>query len=147
MVAEWLHTFPIRADMNPAKGCQRAPKTSCEHEAITQSMSVVEQYIMEWVDTGRPGFRGGWISSAQLDVALREVGMGGRVAPNRRKAMLESLGYGMHPHLAEGKSPVELMAEGGKRPRLYVRQSNAILTNLTDKNVISDMYCKAQGYA
>ncbi len=147
MVAEWLYTFPIRDDMNPAKGCQRAPETSCENEAITQSLGVVEQYIMEWVDTGRPGFRGGWISSAQLDVALREVGMGGRVAPNRRKAMLESLGYGMHPHLAEGKSPVELMAEGGKRPRLYVRQSNAILTNLTDKNVISDMYCKAQGYA
>lgn len=147
MVAEWLHTYPIRADMNPAKGCQRAPETSCSQEAIIQSLSVVEQYIMEWVDTGRAGFRGGWISSAKLDEALREVGMGSRVAPNRRKAMLESLGYGMHPGLAEGKSPVELMAEGGKRPRLYVKQSNTILTGLTDKNVICEMYCKAQNYA
>ena len=145
-VAGWLAAYPIRDEFNPATRCQRAPETSCVTEAITQSLGVVEQYVEEWIETGRTGFNGGWISSAKLEDALKEVGLASRMAPNKRRAMLANLGYVAHPYLAEGKCPVELFSEGGKRPRLYVKTSNAILYNLADKNTIVDMYCKAQNY-
>jgi hypothetical protein len=142
-VAGWLASYPIREDLNPATKCQRAPRTSSMGEAIRESLGVVEQHIMEWVDSERTGFRGGWISSAKLEDALKDAGLASRVAPNRRKAILDAIGYQLHPGLAEGKCPIELMAEGGRRPRLYATGS---VLDLTDRNAICAAYCTAQGY-
>jgi hypothetical protein len=146
-VAGWLERYSIPDELNPATTCQRAPETSCTEEAVTASLGVVEQYITEWVETQRVGFRGGFISSTKLDEALKEVGMAARVAPNRRKSMLESLGYVPHPNLTEGKSHIELISEGGKRPRIYVKRSNSIISGLSDKNEIMNLYCRSQNYA
>lgn len=146
-VAGFLSQYSIPDELNPATGCQVAPETSCLTEAVEQSLGPIEQHIAEWVETGRVGFRGGFISSAKLEDALKDAGLAGRIAPNKRKAMLERLGYTLHPNLIEGKSPVELMSEGGRRPRIYVKKGNSIIFGLTDKNEIINLYCRSQNYA
>ena len=45
IVSEYLHTFPIPAEFNPAIECQRAPQTTTSAEAIAASAGSVEQEI------------------------------------------------------------------------------------------------------
>src|SRR6185437_1488528 len=82
IVSEFLHTYDIPDEFNPATKCQRAPLTSSTESAVTHGLGSLEQEILEAIEQGRPGFRGGWISSLQLDRLLGELNLKRRISHN-----------------------------------------------------------------
>lgn len=123
MVADYLESYEIPEDLDPSGACHRAPLTSSTEEAIEASLGSVEQTILEAIELGKPGFRGGWISSIQLDRLLKTEGMHKRMPHNRRRAMLKMLGYDRHPGLTDGRAGSFITEEEGK-PVLYVRHNH-----------------------
>lgn len=121
-VTHYLRTYPIPEEFNFARGCHRAPRTSSTDEAIEQGLGRVEQEIVEAVEQGRPGFLGGWISSLALDKLLRDLKLDGRAPRARRRDILRTLGYEMHPALPQGRVNNPVLPDGAK-PRLYLRPS------------------------
>jgi hypothetical protein len=134
IVAEYLHTFPIPAEFNPAGDCQRAPDTSTTSEAIHASSGMIEQEIEECIAQGLPGFSGGWISSMYLERLLERIGFQRKITHARRKEILESLGYHWHPALRDGRVNNTVYPDGGK-PRLYIHESNMAMQITAIKEV------------
>lgn len=142
IVSEYLWTLPIPDEFNPARGCQRAPRTSSTDEAIAASLGRVEQEILEAVDQGLPGFSGGWISSLAVDRLLEKIGRAGAVAPNKRRDMLRELGYDWHPALFNGRTNNAVSPDGGK-PRLFIKAGHPALA-LKGPAEVAQAYSKAQ---
>jgi hypothetical protein len=142
-VHEFLATYPIKDEFNPATHCHRAPKTSSTDEAIEYSLGGVEQQVLEAIGEGRKGFRGGWVSSMALNELIESLPRGMQPALNKRREVMRSLGYDYHPGLSEGRVSRIIMSEQGK-PRLYVKRDHpaAMLTGMD--NIIRG-YEAAQG--
>lgn len=140
---EFLATYPIDPEFDPAGACQVAPKTSSTHTAIKESLGQVEQHIMEVIAQGRQGFLGGWVSSVMLDRVLEDLGRGGRVPHHKRRAMLQSLGYDWHPALADGRTNNPVSPDGAK-PRLFVHASQTELLALATAAEVAAAYTAAQ---
>lgn len=120
-----------------------APVTSSTREAVSASLGRAEQEIMESVEQGEQGFSGGWISSIMLDKLLDTKRV---VVPrNKRKEMVEKLGYIVHPGLTNGRTSSVVMPDGGK-PRLYVTVGHLSL-NATKPSEVERMYMDAQNRA
>lgn len=119
-VAHYLATDPIPDEWNPATRAIRAPKTTATEEAITAGLGVVEQEVLEAIEQGLAGFRGGWVSSTALDKLLGVLGKSQAIPRNKRRDLLTALGYMPHPALPDGRSAVQ--DTDGSRPRLYVRK-------------------------
>lgn len=120
IVSELLHTYPIRDEFNPATSCQRAPATTSTEAAIEASRGGVEQEILEAIEQGLPGFAGGWISSIMLDKLFERLNVARRIPPNKRKDLLQGLGYIQHPGLVDGRVNNLITPDLGK-PKLYVK--------------------------
>lgn len=143
IVTHLLKNHQIPAEFNPATKCQRAPVTSSTAEAIEQSLGVAEQVVLEAIEDGtRPGFKGGWVSSVQLDRLLDDAGKGRSVPVNRRRDMMRTLGYDWHPALPGGRVNNPVMPDGA-RPRLYVAKGHASLS-LTVSADVAKAYADAQ---
>jgi len=140
VVTHHLRTMAIAAEMDPARGLSRAPRTSATDEAIAASLGRVEQEILEAIDEGRPGFAGGWVSSIMLDRLLSDVR--GHVARNKRKELLATLGYEPHPALAAGRVNEVVTPDNGK-PKLYVKRGH-LSANLATAKGVAEAYSKAQ---
>lgn len=119
IVADYLMRYEIPDDWNPATRCSRCPTTSATPEAITHSLGAAEQEILEAIGQGLQGFRGGWIASTALDGLLARLGKSAAIPRNKRREVLESLGYKQHPALPDGRSTAP--DTDGTRPYLYVR--------------------------
>jgi hypothetical protein len=141
IVLNFLRTFEIPDKLNFAKGARRAPKTTATEEAITAGLGSVEQDILEAISAGRVGFKGGWISSHHLQTLLSETGKGKFIARNKRRDMLQFLGYTPHPMLKEGR--MELQLVDGTRPTLYVKRGHSS-SEITDAMLIKHLYETAQ---
>lgn len=113
-VAEYLHTYEIPDQLNPATYCQRAPKSSSTDEVVKTSLGFVEQCVLEAIEEERQGFRGGYVSSKCLNDLLKEIKYDNRMSPVKRKEMLEGLGYRKHPWLRNGRVDNPVAAEGAK---------------------------------
>ena len=124
IVTDFLNTFPIPNEFNPATSCQRAPATTSTAAAILASTGGIEQEIEEAIAQGLPGFCGDWISSMQLDAMLERLGAARRFTHSKRKEMLENMGYVYHPALPDGRVNNTVLPDGGK-PRLFVRIGSA----------------------
>jgi hypothetical protein len=142
IINEFLHTFPIPDEFNPATTCQRAPVTTSTELAIVESLGSVEQEILEAVAQEKTGFSGGWISSSALDALINDMGARRRLPLNRRTELMKSLGYVTHPGLKDGRSPVNIMMDGTK-PILYIRTDHRDRV-LTDPVAIVAAYTEAQ---
>lgn len=124
IIAEFLHTYPIPAEFNPAGDMHRAPHTSTTDAAMQESRGGVEQQIAEVIAQETPGFMGGWVSSIMLDRLITEtLKMGGRLSLNKRRGLLKGMGYVMHPGLPEGRvnNPVQ---PDGRKPQLYILENH-----------------------
>lgn len=143
IVSEFLHTWPIPDEYNPATSCQRAPTTTSTEEAISESLGGVEQEILEAVEQGLPGFAGGWVSSMALDNLLGNLNASRRVPINKRRDLMASLGYVYHPGLKDGRVNNTVLPDGGK-PRLFIRQDSP-QRFLTGAAEIAAAYSTAQG--
>lgn len=121
IVSELLHTYPIASEFNPAYGMHRAPETSSTGAALRDSLGSVEQQIAEAIAQDTPGFMGGWVSSIQLDRLISDtLRQGNKISLNKRREMLTTMGYILHPGLVDGRvnNPVQ---PDGKKPQLYVK--------------------------
>jgi hypothetical protein len=141
-VTDYLHTYQVDAEFNPAGNCTRAPRTSAHAEVLVEALGPVEQEIMAAVTEDRPGFIGPWISSLALDRLLTSTGNDKKIPRNRRRALLESLGYVRHPHLVDGRTNNAVLPDAGKTA-LYVKKGHPAL-ELQGPAVIADRYSKAQ---
>lgn len=144
-ITHFLRNMQIRDELNPAVLCHRAPLTSSTQEAIRISMPAHEQEIQEAIDEGRPGFANGWVSSHMLEKLLDERGLSRRFPINRRGQLMSSMGYVLHPALKEGRTTSPLLAEDGKRPKLYIREGHLAL-NLTIPADVIATYMRDQNY-
>lgn len=143
VVAHYLRTMPIPAELDPARGLHRAPRTTATAEAIEVSRGRVEQEILEAVEEGRPGFAGGWVSSRYLNDMIDRLRAG--VPQAKRRALMQSLGYDWHPVLHNGRTNDVVMPDNGK-PKLYVRAGHLAL-QLTTPKAVADAYADAQAKA
>lgn len=139
---EFLATYAIPDEFNPAHG-HIAPITTSTNEAISQSLGRIEQEILEAIDRGDVGFKGGWVSSMAIDKLLQNIGYARSIAPNKRREIMLNLGYDYHPALVGGRVNNNILCDNGK-PRLYVHRNNTLLLNMTEPSVIASVYSTAQ---
>lgn len=135
VVSEYLHTFEIPDDHNPAVLAKRAPYTTSTQTAIEQGLGRIEQRVLELIEQDQVGFRYGWVSSMSLDRALKEMGLDNRVPMNKRREMMKTLGYDWHPALDNGRCNRIVMPDNGK-PRLYIHESSKHLHITTPSGVV-----------
>ncbi len=140
IVNEWLHAYALTAELDPAQQCVRAPETSSSATARSLSLGRAEQEIMEAIEAGEPGFAGGWLSSIMLDRLLDRIKA--PVPRIKRRALVEALGYRLHPGLSDGRTAGTVTPDGGK-PRLFVKDGHLSL-QLTNPGAIGKAYTSAQ---
>lgn len=119
IAADYLATYDIPAELNFAKDCKRAPVTTSTGAAIEASMDTGEQEVVEAIESGMEGFRGGWVASHALNMVLDRVQRARNIAKNKRRSMLKTMGYVPHPGVKDGRVPMPL--PDGQRPRLYIK--------------------------
>lgn len=137
-VAHYLMTDPVDADFSP----QYAPDTTSAAEHIRVSFGAAEQEILEKARAGVPGFAGGYINSVRVDELLTSMGRARALPREQRQAMIESLGYQVHPGLPEGRL-AGLLSDGTTGPVIYVTDDHTTL-GLTDAKIIRGLYEAAQ---
>lgn len=141
IVNDYLRSYAIPDELNPATKCNRAPETTTTAQAIEAGLGRIEQEIIEAKEEGRVGFCGDWLSSIKFTELLEEKHL--RVSRNKMREILHEMGYIPHPALKGGRVNNLIPTEGGK-PRLYIR-SGAIHANLTQPTEIIRCYLQAQG--
>lgn len=142
IVSEFLHTFEIPDIYNPATLCKRAPATTSTENAITHGLGGIEQEVLEAIEQGVPGFRGGWVSSMMLERLLEKLNATRRIPQNKRRDLLISLGYDWHPGLKDGRVNRNVSPDTAK-PRLFIKNDHAD-KHIIGGSLIADAYEKAQ---
>lgn len=120
VVHDYLASYEIPAELNPAKGCVHAPPTSSVLEAIEASKDTAADTLDELLGSGQPGLRGGWVNANALRVAL------GRDMPTVA-ALTDQLarrGYVPHPALAANRGLTRDPLADGKKGRLYITRGH-----------------------
>lgn len=145
MVAHYLATLqiPEQYGLNWFKG--RAPRSSHHMDAIAAGLGVVEQEVVEAIEREEMGFRGGWISSQALDRLLERLGRANRVPLNRRREMLQTIGYDWHPSLPGGRVNNPVLPDGAK-VKLFIKTGHPA-RDLTKPADVAAAYTQAQGVA
>ena len=141
---QYLRQYQIPDELNPATLCQVAPATSSTAEAVRASMGGIEQEIMEAVEEGRAGFAGGWISSFAFDKLLDDRRSGSRIPRNKRKDILNGLGYVWHPALLDGRVKTVISDCGASgRPRLFCHKGSDVI-HIQNSGEATRLYQEAQ---
>jgi hypothetical protein len=110
IVADWLMNYPIERGAIS----MRAPETTSTAAAVDMSRGPVERMIMEAVEDGLPGFRGGWISAGAVAARIRITSAARAVSATTIHTIIEGLGY-----VACGRAPRPFLQED-KDSRPYV---------------------------
>lgn len=142
-VAHYLATLPIPEGFGLRWFMGRAPRTSYHGAAVEASMGPVEQEVNEAIERGDQGFCGGWVSSAALDRLLERVCRNRPLAINKRREVMQNLGYDWHPALKDGRTNNVVMPDGVK-VKLFVRMDSPF-RSLTSPAEVSAAYSQAQG--
>jgi len=146
IMAHYLQTYEVPAELNPAVEhgglMHRAPETSSTSEALQIGQGAAEQEIQEAIDTGRPGFCGGWVSSMALDRLLDAIGYARKIPVNKRREILTGMGYDWHPALTNGRVNNPVQPDNGKT-RLFIRKGHP-LGNLTSAKEVAARYERDQ---
>lgn len=146
IVNHYLRNYPIPDEMNPATKCNRAPKTSSTAEAISMGLGSVEQEVIEAIEENRVGFAGGWVSSVALERLLKEMRADRMIPRNKRRDMMRTLGYDLHPALPNGRVNNPISLDENKKPCLYIKNGHVSL-NFSSPSDIAAAYVKAQAPA
>jgi hypothetical protein len=137
IVNEFLSTYKIPDEFNPALG-GIAPVTSSTEPAIEFGRGNVEQHVLEAIEEGVPGFRGGFVSSVALDNLLVQLRASNRWPLNKRAELMKSLGYQKHKGLPDGRTNNSVLPDG-KKIRIFVRDGHDN-AELTGANEIAKVY-------
>lgn len=140
IVAEWLHTWTIPEELNPATTLTRCPDTSSEVEVATESRDSAEVEIIAAIEEGRQGFKGGWICWQRAQALFPY-----KMPPQTLEAYLYKLGYGPHPALSgKGQVTNPVFSEGNLRVRLYYKLSLTQIATISKQSEIVRSYVEAQ---
>lgn len=139
IVNHYLSSYPCEAEFDPAGMATRRPRTSVFDEAVRAGRGRAELEVLEAIEGGEPGFCGGWVSSVMLDRLLERKRI--PVPLNKRRGMMQSLGYDYHPALHEGRVNNTVQPDGAK-PRLYVR--DGVGAGLVGAAEVAKAYTAAQ---
>lgn len=120
-VAWFLKNYPIEAEFDPAGLAHRAPVTSSTAEAIVASRGRAEQVIADAVESGLPGFRNGWVSSAATAKLFRAEGL--HMSKHALRKSIENLGFSFVGRAGRG-----YLQEDGIQPQLFNSNGNAIVS-------------------
>lgn len=144
IVAEYLATLEIPPEfgLNWFKG--RAPKTSSSVAAVEASRGPVEQEILDAVEREEIGFKGGWVSSGKLDALLEKMGRQRSIPLNKRREILQGLGYDWHPALPAGRVNNPVLPDASK-VKLFIRLDNLAALALLRPADVAAAYTHAQG--
>lgn len=142
MIHEFLWNYDIPEHFNPAGLCRYAPETTATMEAIEYSREGAAQEVIEAIEQGQIGFRGGWVSSVFLDRLIKEMRVSLRIPQNKRRDFMKDLGYVWHPALKNGRVNNSVIPDNSK-PRLYIRHDHADL-HLISASEIAKKYADAQ---
>lgn len=142
IVTDFLHSYEIKAAYNPAL-MSEAPATSSTGEALASGLGGIEQEVLEATEQGRTGFSGGWVSSIALDRLIEQRKDSRRLPFNKRKDVMEALGYILHPNLPGGRVGSMVAIDGGSKPRLYIKRGH-LHCQLVGNPAIVEAYVKAQ---
>lgn len=145
IVNDYLRTYIIQDEFNPAGVCIEAPATSAYIKASDIGKGRIEQEVLEAVAMGMQGFRGNWMSSVVLDKFLRDRHLDRFVPHVKRRKFLVSLGYDYHPALPGGRATLPIIQEGNNRPLLYCRMDAVPFAQ--DPIDARNRYMYDQGYA
>jgi hypothetical protein len=140
IIAELLWTWTIPHVYDP-RFHPRAPQTTSTLSAIEAGLGRIEQEVMEAIEQGEPGFKGGWVSSLQLRRVIERTGR--PVALSMHAEIMATLGYILHPMLKAGRVNNPVMPDAG-RPRLYVRRTDTKLIAIGNQAEIAASYSSAQ---
>jgi len=143
IVSELLYTMPIDPQFDPSTTLHRAPATSTDAEVVAESRGGVEQQIAEVIAQDTPGFMGGWVSSVMLDRLISDtLKLGTKLPLSKRREILYSMGYVLHPGLTDGRvnNPVQ---PDGRKPQLFIL-ANHPAVRLTGAAEIAKAYSAAQ---
>jgi hypothetical protein len=142
-ITHYLRSFAIPDEFRFDQGI-RAPETSVHNEAIEAGRGRLEQEVQEAIDADEPGFAGGWVSSIALDRLLERKTRTG-LAPNKRRELLQALGYDWHPALVPARGRVNniVLPDGGK-PRLFIKRGDPQAAIVSPAEV-AKAYTAAQG--
>lgn len=142
IVYDYLMSLEIPPQLDPSKDCVVAPTTSSTGDAITASLGPVEQEILHAVKLGRPGFKGGWISSASVDTLLAQIGKDKFIARNARADLVLALGYVPHQSVDDGL--VQLEANNSTLSTLYIQRGHPWDVDYLEAAVVRQGYQEAQ---
>lgn len=144
IVNDFLHTYSIPVELNPALKSHRAPITSSTDEAVEFGLGGIEQDILEAISEERVGFAGDWVSSVALDRLLHDLRADRAIPRNKRRGLMQSLGYDYHPMLKDGRVNGPIQIDDNRKPRLYVKHGH-LSFNAHNAGEVVAMYLKAQG--
>lgn len=144
-VMNWYLSHKVlEAELDPNQLSIRCPETTATKTAILAGQGRVEQEIVEAIEEERPGFAGGWVSSIYLDRLMKDLRHS--VAYQKRRELMQSLGYDYHPALPDGRANNAVMPDAGK-PRLFVKLGSIQHLNLTEGHSVGRAYTEAQNRA
>lgn len=129
MVTHYLMNYPIERGAIP----MRAPETSSTNAAVDQSRGPVERMILEAIEDGLPGFRGGWISATAVMARAKLLGtVRNSLQHQTVETVLGALGY----------------VPCGRATRPYFQEDRDVRSQLFHKSVPADVtwYGHIQGY-
>lgn len=145
IIADYLATVTIPAELNPAAGCHRAPRTSRIGEVLAAGLSGQAQIIADAIAEGRVGLQGGYLSGHVVKQVLAESGMRS-IGPKGVIRVTEELGYMPHPKVPDGRLPRMFPWDMGVRPVVYVKPGHLSTNFQTIDAIIAD-YAKHQAAA
>lgn len=120
MITHWLRSYPIERGALPI----RAPRTSSYEEVLRRTRTPMETEIVEAVEEGLPGFRGGYISVFKVVHICRQAGIRAPSTSTVRK-VLQQMGY-----VRLGKAPRVFFQENPEgRTEVFALRSNMSLDN------------------
>lgn len=125
-VAHYLSTYQIPTALNPAGECVRAPRTSTYKTTVEAAKGSVEQAIEEAIEEGRVGFRTPFVCGSALNKLLEDAKRGMSVPKNKRREVMQSLGYDWHPSFPDGRSNRVLGVSGNVKPVIYVKKDHPL---------------------
>jgi hypothetical protein len=142
---DFLHSYPLdKPELDPNDLAIWAPVTSSMAEALHVGRGRAEQEIIEAIEEEQPGFAGGWVSSVMLDKLLDRHRLSQAIPRNKRREMLEGMGYICHPALGPGGRTNNAVALDGSKPRLFVKRDSIQALNLHDNAAVARAYSEAQ---
>lgn len=141
--AHYLRAYTIPERFDPTRLAQRAPHTSSHEAAVEAGLGMVEQLVLEAIDEGKAGFKGGWVSSFHLKLLLEAVGRDRMMTPQRRHNVLKTLGFVPHPGLPKGRVANPVATDTGY-PILFVRAGSPQCLVGSSAADVAQAYVKAQ---